>query len=299
MIPELLAIFVPVAQVLLGAVVGALAGEGTARRRAAWGLAAVIGLMPWLVPAELRVERTISALFALLVAMKLVDLMRERPVRDLAARVAHVLIAPDLRTGRPAPPAFNAWAFGTGLLAFAAMFTAIEAVDHLPGVLPLRWLLGAAGVVLLAEGTDRLIQGLFRLGGLQLPPLQNAPVMSVTVAEFWGHRWNALVRAWLAAVCFRPLARRRRPLAGLALAFFGSAGIHWYLALPAVGLFWASLMGGFFLVQGGIVLLERRLGVASWPVPASRAWTITMMLGTAPMFVEPVLIALGYAPVWG
>lgn len=49
-------------------------------------------------------------------------------------------------------------------------------------------------------------------------------------------------------------------------------------------------LGGFFAVQGLLVLLERSMrGRVSVPTPVRRLGTLGTMLVTAPLFVEPFL----------
>jgi len=50
----------------------------------------------------------------------------------------------------------------------------------------------------------------------------------------------------------------------------------------------------YFVVQGVAVALETRLGVARWPRACRRAWTLVIVVGTSPLFVEPCLrVVLG------
>jgi hypothetical protein len=54
-----------------------------------------------------------------------------------------------------------------------------------------------------------------------------------------------------------------------------------------------AMMFAFFFVQGIFVILETRLGVSRWSRPARRAWTVTIMVASSPLFVEPALRVLG------
>jgi hypothetical protein len=47
--------------------------------------------------------------------------------------------------------------------------------------------------------------------------------------------------------------------------------------------------GVFFALQLPIVLVERALRVSQWRAPLARAWTVVVLLGVSPFFVEPVL----------
>ena len=69
-------------------------------------------------------------------------------------------------------------------------------------------------------------------------------------AEFWGERWNRTVGEWLYRFAFRPLARRRRPMLGLAAAFALSALLHAWMFVVALDVRAGFMAGAFFLVQG-------------------------------------------------
>jgi D-alanyl-lipoteichoic acid acyltransferase DltB (MBOAT superfamily) len=122
-----------------------------------------------------------------------------------------------------------------------------------------------------------------------VPVLHDVPIRSRTIAEFWSQRWNRVVSTWLRSTLFMPLARRRQPLLGLCAAFAVSVALHAYVAWAAVGggpALWASI---FFAAQVPLIVVERRIGVAGWPAPAARAWTIAWLCLLSPLFTEPVL----------
>jgi hypothetical protein len=76
---------------------------------------------------------------------------------------------------------------------------------------------------------------------------------------------------------------------GLAAAFTASAVFHAYFTWVAVGEVMAFAMAVFFLLQGGFVLLELRMGVAHWHPILAHAWTVSAVFGCSPLFVEPIL----------
>jgi hypothetical protein len=55
-------------------------------------------------------------------------------------------------------------------------------------------------------------------------------------------------------------------------------------------------MGGFFLSQAVLLSVERGLGVKRWPATAARAWTISALLLTSPLFSAPVLQVVESTP---
>jgi hypothetical protein len=111
----------------------------------------------------------------------------------------------------------------------------------------------------------------------------------VTVSEFWGKRWNLAAGEFLRRCCFAPLARHGAVFA-MSATFAVSAVSHGLLAFFALGR-WkiAAAFGAFFLVQPLLIATERRLAVRRWRPEAGRAWTLTALAITSPMFIEPSL----------
>jgi hypothetical protein len=128
-----------------------------------------------------------------------------------------------------------------------------------------------------------------RAVGIVVYDLHRAPALSRTVRELWGERWARTVSLWLFARTFRPLARRGWPRLGLAASFAASALLHAYGILPALGWVAAGSWGLFFVVQAGVVLLERALGVARWPRPLAHAFVLGTMFASSPLMVGPFL----------
>jgi len=179
------------------------------------------------------------------------------------------------------------------IVATAVLDAAIAAIIAVPASglwLPVRWLAG--GIMMLA--TAEMITAGFPLAatalGVTVPPLMQSPWRSVSVTEFWGKRWNIFASEKLFhPYCFTPFARH-----SLALALFApfalSALGHLLAAFVALGNWRLSLLfGAFFLVQPLLIVAERRLGVRRWHPAAARAWTLTALAITAPLFVEPLL----------
>ena len=128
------------------------------------------------------------------------------------------------------------------------------------------------------------------LMGISAPSLMRSPILSTSIGEFWTKRWNvASSELVFRLFFFRPIARYDTTLA-LFVAFFASAVGHALLALMAMGrLNLAIACGVFFLVQPLLILAERRMKVRRWPTSAARAWTLTALAITSPLFVEPFI----------
>ncbi|KAI0042860.1 hypothetical protein FA95DRAFT_1547023 [Auriscalpium vulgare] len=121
------------------------------------------------------------------------------------------------------------------------------------------------------------------------PPLSARPWCATSLADFWGRRWHQFFRRVFVAAGARPLGALLGPAGAVAGAFGVSAVLHdagmWGLGRGTE--FWA--VGGFFLVSGAGVLLERAWagvsrrevrGVAGW------AWTMAWTVGWGGLMVD-------------
>ncbi|HEX4350724.1 MAG TPA: MBOAT family protein [Verrucomicrobiae bacterium] len=187
------------------------------------------------------------------------------------------------------------------IAATVVLGAAVACVKSVPAFgfwLVARWLAGGIMVLAFAEmataGQDFLTASL----GLRTPSLMRSPVLSTSVGEFWTKRWNVTA----SAVAFRPLVfaplAQRGIVVALFATFLASAIGHVLLAYMAMGRWPISLIcGAFFLVQPLLILVERRMRVRRWPVAAARAWTLSALAITSPLFVEPGIELV--APSWG
>jgi hypothetical protein len=241
---------------------------------------------PWLAGPNALV-RGLIALVGFIGLLRAVDTVRIGARWSAARRVIHVMSFVDSRTLRRESPRLDLPALARSLL-WAALAVAGLYVAHWPQTLA-RW---AGGVVLVYSAIESgyaAIGAVYRGVGFVTPPLHVWPLASLSVGELWGARWARPVSAWLRETCFRPLARRGRPMLGLMLGFAVSAVGHAYPALVATDRSMAAMMFAFFLVQGVVVMIEMRLGVPRWTRPVRRAWTVTIMVASSPLFVLPAL----------
>jgi hypothetical protein len=133
----------------------------------------------------------------------------------------------------------------------------------------------------------------YALAGLDVPHNQRRPILSRTVREFWGVRWNRLVSEWLGRYVFQPFNRRGWPKFGLLATFFASAAIHFWLIVVPLDLKAALSMASYFVLHGAIAIAELRLRPRAWPVAVARAWTLFAVIGPSPLLVEPFLKIIG------
>jgi hypothetical protein len=123
--------------------------------------------------------------------------------------------------------------------------------------------------------------------------MHRTPILSRTLMEFWGQRWNRPVHGWLKAHCFDWLARRRLAVWGVLAAFAGSGVLHFLLTVVSTTIWPACAAGAFFLVQAALVWAERQLSVSRWPAAAARVWTFSAVVLPSPLLIEGTLQSLG------
>jgi len=161
-----------------------------------------------------------------------------------------------------------------------------------PLATPWRWLVGLVAAYSMVDTVAALVTLVYASLGIRFDSVHRAPILSRTIQEFWGERWNRPVHSLLMDHFFRPFARRSVRFA-VGAAFLGSAVLHFWIAFVAIGFVQASSMAIFFVVQGALVLIERRLHVARWGPVYGRLWTVAAFTLTSPLFIEPYLRILG------
>jgi hypothetical protein len=207
-----------------------------------------------------------------------------------------------------ARPQVREWLFAATKLAIGLMLV-ITAIWWIPNASTYRqgWV-GMAGIVFtLHFGLFDLLSCLWRSVGVDARPLMNWPLLSASVSEFWGKRWNRAFRDLTHRFLFRPLTSRCGPQVALGLGFLFSGLVHEFvITVPAGGGYGGPTL--FFLIQGLAIFIERStvgrniglgIGVRGW------LFTVCSMLLPVywlfpPAFAEgiivPFLAALGTKP---
>lgn len=275
---------------------------GFARSQARAAVSGVFALASLVLPLAAEgppMALGMLAMASLLAPFRWLDLMRDRRAHPAWLRVWFWVTPFDVRRAGRIPPRFEPRQLAA-IVGFLALFgAALAVVAHVGAPAAaldwtVRWLAGAVVVYAMVDATVRLITVGYQAAGFRIPAIHDNPILSRTLAEFWGVRWNQAVHGLLLDHCFRPLARRRLARLGVFAAFVGSALLHAWLVFSALrDVRMTAVMSAFFVVQGLLVLLERVLRVGRWRSSLARAWTIGWMLVTTPMFVEPLLRVFG------
>jgi hypothetical protein len=157
---------------------------------------------------------------------------------------------------------------------------------------------GMVGLIFtLHFGLFDLLSCVWRRFGIKARPLMNWPLLSASVSEFWGMRWNRAFRDLTHRFLFRPLTSRFGPRIALGLGFVVSGLLHeLVITLPAGGGYGGPTL--YFLIQGSALFVERsafgrRLGLGA----GFRGWLFTACTTVSPVcllfppaFVERIIV---------
>jgi hypothetical protein len=186
---------------------------------------------------------------------------------------------------RVAAPCASDWAWAIGKTGVGAVLLWVIA-RRVPG----EWMLlqawvGLVGMVLLAHfGSFHVVALLWRRVGVDAVPIMDKPLLSASLSEFWGRRWNLGFRQLGHEWIFRPLHREIGVAGAGFLVFVLSGLIHdLVISLPARGGY--GLPTAYFVLQGAGVALERsqlgrRLGLRC----GVNGWVLMALLTAGPAF---------------
>lgn len=217
---------------------------------------------------------------------------RNRIPHSLARSVAYLAAWPgmdaeaflDSRRSTPVPQFREwLWALSKTLLGAALLW---QIARRVPQSQPLvRGWIGLLGLVFLLHfGSFHLIALFWQTLGIDAAPIMSKPILSKTLSEFWGKRWNLGFRQLAYDLIFQPLHRKTGVATASLLVFLASGLIHdLVISLPARGGY--GLPTAYFILQGLSVSLERsslgkRLGLQH----GVSAWLFMFVVAAAPAF---------------
>lgn len=129
---------------------------------------------------------------------------------------------------------------------------------------------GMVGLILLLHfGSFHLLSLFWRTLGFSAEPLMKGPLLSTSLSEFWGSRWNTAFRDLAHHHLFLPFFRFGVTTATLGV-FLASGLVHeLVISLPAGAGFGLPTL--YFLLQGAGILAER--SKAGRKLKLARGWT--------------------------
>ncbi len=153
--------------------------------------------------------------------------------------------------------------------------------------------IGMIGIVMtLHFGMFHLLSCGWRTMGVDARPIMNGPLISRSISEFWGIRWNTAFRDLTHRFLFLPLIPRIGVRLTVLVAFLFSGLIHdLVISIPAGGGYGGPTL--FFLIQGFAILLSRskagkkfrlRSGYSGW------CFTLLVLLLPICMLFHPVFV---------
>jgi alginate O-acetyltransferase complex protein AlgI len=199
----------------------------------------------------------------------------------------------------PRPSEWTAAALKT-LLGVALIWAAARLAQPISAVLA-GWV-GMTGLMFVLHfGTFHLLSLGWRTVGVDARPVMQNPLRSISLAEFWGRRWNTAFHQLATRFTFRPLRPAAGRVGATLAAFLASGLIHeLVISVPAQGGY--GLPTGYFLLQGLGLLGERaraarRGGLGrGW---RGRAFTFLVAAGPAFWLFPPVFVRHVILPMLG
>jgi alginate O-acetyltransferase complex protein AlgI len=161
--------------------------------------------------------------------------------------------------------------------------------------------LALVGISLLLHfGFLVLLTGVLRAVGADVTPLFVAPLMSSSLREFWGKRWNIAFTEMTSRIVFRPMAGRIGASAALALAFLFSGLLHELaISVPVGAGYGLPLL--YFVVHGTVMIIERRReqrGLRFGKL-AGHIWVISWLVLPLPLLFHPWFLSATVWPLFG
>jgi Membrane bound O-acyl transferase family len=195
---------------------------------------------------------------------------------------AETFLDPLERSVKPGPRQWLWAALKTALGVMLLWLVARRVPEQLP---LLRGWIGLFGLIFLLHfGTFHLIALFWQAMGVAAEPIMSKPILSKTLSEFWGKRWNLGFRQLAYDLVFQPLHRKTGVAAASLLVFLASGLIHdLVISFPARGGY--GLPTAYFVLQGLGVTLER--SALGWQLSLQKglpSWILMLIVTAGPAF---------------
>lgn len=146
--------------------------------------------------------------------------------------------------------------------------------------------LGMIGLIFtLHFGLFHMLSLFWRSYGMHAEPIMQFPILSTSLSDFWGKRWNLAFRDLAFGYLFRPLVRRIGTMGATMTVFLVSGLIHDLVISGPVG----TGFGGptlYFVLQGVGLILEKRY-VPGW---LGRAFCFLIVVGPLPLLFHQAFV---------
>lgn len=229
--------------------------------------------------------------FALFAGCKWLTWWTAREVSQSGGRsIGYLLLWPGMDAvefldARRIPPrlAPKQWCFAILKTAFGAVL--IWAVAHRFASLMLQGWIGMIGLIFLLHfGTFHLIALAWQASGVDAEPIMRFPLVSRSLSEFWGKRWNMGFRQLTFDLVFQPMRRTLGVTAATFASFVVSGFIHeLVISVPARAGY--GLPTAYFALQGAGVLLERSITGKRWSLHRGwRGWLFAVVVAAGPAY---------------
>jgi hypothetical protein len=237
-----------------------------------WAMAfAIYGSCKWLTYQVVRSRLHVNA------CSRSVGYLLAWPGMDAAAFLSSRGVVPQ--------PAAAEWIAAALKTLFGATLTWVIARTALPEHPLLAGWVGMVGLVFVLHfGTFHLLSLVWRARGIDARPIMDRPARAVSLAEFWGRRWNRAFHELVSQFTFRPLRRSLGASSATFIVFVISGLIHeLVITVPAQGGYgWPT---AYFLVQALGMHVERSRWGRSWGLGRGwRGWLFTAVIAAAPAY---------------
>ena len=147
--------------------------------------------------------------------------------------------------------------------------------------------------LILHFGVFNIVAGCWRRVGVNTRPMFRAPLLSKSLSEFWGQRWNLAFSEMTTISVFRPLRERIGPRLATMVAFLFSGLLHELaISVPVQAGFGLPLL--YFALHAIAMFIEKHFEQTGRPIYrnawSGRIWTTAWLVIPLPLlFHRPFL----------